>query len=264
MNRASRVFLRNLLQELDDRGQKDARALLCDVITNTESDPRVREDFHLWCEIMGREERPVTVMLRDLCSPFGHYWKDLRHGNLVDAIDAASVAALEGVLTPRSLDGRLFPAQEWDTGWQLSLQADKAGYQCAPKDHRDHLEEYDEVEAVIYGPEGMLTDPATLGLPQDLVDKFTPLEAHTPAIGCNLTWKDVDTLVGALNQAGMSPNAGVPRGILGWAGAELWHGTDSESARDIEAHGIRMEASGRGYFGPAFYSADQRDLAASN
>ncbi|MEP3669367.1 MAG: hypothetical protein ABJN42_21830, partial [Roseibium sp.] len=29
-------------------------------------------------------------------------------------------------------------------------------------------------------------------------------------------------------------------------------------------HGVRIEASGRGYFGPAFYMADKRELAVSN
>lgn len=158
--------------------------------------------------------------------------------------------------TPRSLDGRLFPAREWDTGWALSIQADAAGYGCSPRDRLDCIEDYDEVEARIRAPFVEPVDHGQLGLDPDLAAKFDEW-----GNGRNLTWKDVDALSTALMMAGMNPNAGIPRGTIGWSGREIFHGTDLEAAEDIRDHGIRMEASSLGYFGRAFYAADNPDLA---
>lgn len=166
--------------------------------------------------------------------------------------------------TRRTVESRLFPAWETDMGWSLSAQADRAGYACSPRERLDRLEDYRTVEVAIFKEGLRVVDPAGLDLPAGILAKFEPPGAGGPAIGAHLTGEEVAEVRQALLRAGMSPNAGVPRGSLGWEGATLWHGTDRDSAEDISANGIRMEASSRGYFGPAFYAADDRSLAVSN
>lgn len=158
--------------------------------------------------------------------------------------------------TPRSVDGRLFPNREWDTGWALSIQADSAGYGCSPCVRLDHIEDYDEVEVRILAPFVEPVDHTQLGLAPDLAAKFDEF-----GNGRNLGWGDIDALSTALMMAGMNPNAGIPRGSVGWAGREIFHGTDQDAAEDIRDGGILMEASSKGYFGRAFYAADDRQLA---
>ncbi|MEP3667628.1 MAG: hypothetical protein ABJN42_12965, partial [Roseibium sp.] len=230
MKHADQLFLKALLEELEERNEVEALHLMHNIIDEARQEPTERERLHAWCVMEGRDDRAVTTELRDICGSHGDYWRDLSFSNSVDAIDAAALAAATDLLTGRTFEDRLFPAQEWDTGWTLSLQADMAGYQCAPKERLAHLEYYDAVEAVIYGPDGMLVDPTALDLPEDVVAKFTELEPGSgPAIGCKLTWEDVKAVRTALNMAGMNPNAGVPRGSIGWHGADLWHGTDKEA-----------------------------------
>jgi len=167
--------------------------------------------------------------------------------------------------THEEAPGRLFPSLTWDNGWSLSLQADAAGYACTPRARLETLEDYEAVEGVIYGPFAQCVDPRMLGLPRRVVAKFTPLEdGFSPAIGQNLTRSDIEAITACLILAGMNPNAGVPRGAIGWAGRDIWHGTSEEAAEDILENGIDMAASARGYFGEAFYAADERALASSN
>lgn len=161
--------------------------------------------------------------------------------------------------------GRLFPAQEWDAGWSLSLQADGAGYACAPRRRLDRLEDYAQVEAMISGPIAQPVDPSTLGLPDEVAAKFTPLEpGDVVALGCHLTWSDIAELRSAIDRACLNPNAGVPPGRIGWAGRDVFHGTDEASAQDILDHGVNLDASQKGYLGQGFYVADEADLARSN
>ena len=168
------------------------------------------------------------------------------------------------VKTRRTIEDRLFPPREWDTGWSLSLQADHAGYQCCPRLRLDHLEDYETVEGLIRGPFSGFVDVTTLGLPGPVLAKFARGDGDNPAIGCNLSVEDVAAIVDALNRASLNPNAGIPRGALSWPGREVWHGTDLDAATDILAFGVRMEASGQGYFGRAFYVADDREIAIEN
>ena len=165
--------------------------------------------------------------------------------------------------TQRTIEGRLFPPREWDTGWSLSLQADRVGYQCSPRLRLD-LEDYETVEGLIQGPFPGFVDVTTLGLPGPVLAKFALGDGNYPAIGCNLDLEDVAAIVDALNHASLNPNAGIPRGALSWPGREVWHGTDMGAATDILACGVRMEASGQGYFGRAFYVTDDRDIAIEN
>lgn len=161
--------------------------------------------------------------------------------------------------------GRLFPPQTWMAGWTLSLQADAAGYGCEPRKRLEVLENYASVEAQIVGPFPQPVDPATLELPRHVLDKFTPLEVGGgPSLGRNLTWEDVTALRRAIDMACHAPNAGVPRGAIGWAGRDVFHGTSGEFAQDILENGVNMGSSGMGYFGEAFYVADDRELARSN
>lgn len=171
---------------------------------------------------------------------------------------------MEKVTAVRGVEGRLFPSLEWDSGWIVSLQADRAGYACRPRERLERLEDYEAVEAVIYHSGLSVVDPQTLDLPPEVAGKFSPVEAHCPSIGAFLSWSDVDALRDALNRASLNPNAGVPRGTVLWAGRDIWHGTSSESAADIRDHGIRMDACTPGYFGQAFYAADDRALSVSN
>jgi len=161
--------------------------------------------------------------------------------------------------------GRLFPSRVWDTGWRLSLQADAGGYCCRPRARLDRLEDYTAVEAQITGPFPEPVDPHTLDLPRHVLDKFSELSPESGiSMGVYLTWDDIDALHGAIDRAGSNPNAGIPRGEIGWRGRAVWHGTDAASARDILENGIDMSRSEKGYFGQGFHVADTPDLARSN
>ena len=161
--------------------------------------------------------------------------------------------------------GRLFPPREWGSGWSLSLQADVAGYACAPKRRLDRLEGYDTVEAMISGPFPQPVDVATLGLPESLVSKFVPLtDAWSVSLGLNLTWDEVRELHAAIDRGCMNPNSGIPPGRIGWAGRDVYHGTDPASAGDILTNGVNMDASHKGYLGQGFYVAVEEGLARSN
>lgn len=162
------------------------------------------------------------------------------------------------------INDRLFPAKTWDHGWSLSLQGDKHGYRCEPGEHLQFLEDYASLEVVIYGPFGMEVDPTTMGIPEHVVAKFTPLEGHGPSLGCRLTWSDIAEVEAAILKASLNPNAGVPRGVIGWIWKEVFHGTSVEGADRIMEIGIDLSASAGGYFGEAFYVADDENLARSN
>ena len=161
-------------------------------------------------------------------------------------------------------NGRLFPPVIWDHGWSLSIQADKHGYQCSPKRKLDVLEEYITVEVKIDGPHGTYVDPHTMQIQPHVLKKFLKLTIDSgPSIGANLTWDDVEAVKQAILLASLSPNDGVPNGTVGWASREVFHGTSTDSADDILNHGITPSA-GTGYFGRAFYVADDVELAISN
>ena len=167
-------------------------------------------------------------------------------------------------MSTRRIEGRLFPAIKWDHGWSLSLQADRSGYQCFPKERFETLEEYSAVEAVIYGPFSAPVDPSTLELPTHVVQKFVPLDVSAPSIGCKLTWDDVLSVKGAILRASLHPNAGVPRGVIGWSLQNVYHGASLEDAEGIVERGISIHKSAGGYFGQAFYVAEDEALARSN
>lgn len=161
--------------------------------------------------------------------------------------------------------GRLFPARSWGAGWSLSLQADAAGYACAPKRRLDRLEDYARVEAKIDGPFPQPVDPSTLGLPAEVAAKFTPLEpGSVVSLGLNLTWEEVRAVKTAIDLACQSPNAGLPPGRVGWAGRDVYHGTDAVSAQDILENGVNLDLSHKGYLGQGFYVAEEEGLARSN
>lgn len=166
--------------------------------------------------------------------------------------------------TRTGADGRLFPSKDWDHGWRMSAQADHAGYRCSPARKLDTLEEYDAVEVVIYGPFDMSVDPNTMDLPDHVAAKFTRPEDDGIAIGCFLTKDDIKEVEFAIAKASLNPNAGIPKGTIGWRGKTVFHGASNEDAGEIESSGISMEKSSMGYFGEAFYVADEEELARSN
>lgn len=152
----------------------------------------------------------------------------------------------------------------WDHGWLMSIQADKAGYQCSPKERLDALEDYETVEAKIDGPHGTVVDPHTMDLPAEVAAKFPHLTVGGgPSIGGNLTWSDIEAVAHAIRMASRYLNNGVPSGSIGWAGRTVYHGTTGENADDIIDNGI-VAARGDGYFGRAFYAAEDEALATSN
>ncbi len=160
--------------------------------------------------------------------------------------------------------GRLFPAIEWDHGWLLSPQADRSGYRCSPQERLDRLEDYMTVEAKIDGPHGRVVDPRTMDMPAAVAEKFGELDtAGGACIGGHLTWDDVEAVKAAILMASMNPNAGVPRGVYGWSAATVYHGSSMEGAEDILENGIDV-GRGDGYFGRAFYVAEEEELARSN
>lgn len=175
------------------------------------------------------------------------------------------MAGISDAKTERTHDGapgRLFPPITWDAGWSLSLQADKAGYACHPRALLAALEDYEAVEAVIHGPFAGPVDPTALGLPAELAAKFSPLEpGDVISIGSLLTRDDIACLRAAIDAACLNPNAGVPKGEIGWEGRQVFHGTSVDAAEDILANGIQMGSSSGGYFGEGFYVADEEALA---
>jgi len=166
--------------------------------------------------------------------------------------------------TQPGAEGRLFPLETWDHGFSLSLQADRSGYQCWPQERLDTLEAYDEVEAVIYRKGFEVVDPVWMDLPGEVLAKFTLVESGGVAVGCRLTKDDVEAVRQAILQASLNPNAGIPVGRIGWSSRRVYHGTSESSARDIEINGIGVDRSHGGYFGHAFYVAEDEALARSN
>lgn len=161
-------------------------------------------------------------------------------------------------------DGRLFPSLPIGGGWEISAQADRMGYGCAPRARLPHLTEYDEVEVLIVGPLPIV-DPHNLDLPEDLAGHFPSLQEGTPSIARNFPVARLGELQDAiLNGAMRNPNLGIPPGSIGWSGAKVFHGTGRSAAEQIAEDGIRMSASGGGYYGRAFYVADDEALARSN
>lgn len=156
---------------------------------------------------------------------------------------------------------KLFPSLVWDHGWKLSLQADRSGYACSPTEAFDNIDDYDTVEAVLYGPFVQNVDPLTLELPAEVASKFSVVTSDGPAIGRFISKSDLEAIKTAIQMASFTPNAGVPQGAIGWPGRSVFHGCSEDSAKDIEDNGILMDRSTRGYFGQAFYVAEDEELA---
>lgn len=164
------------------------------------------------------------------------------------------------------LEGHLFPPEDIGEGWTMSIQGSR-GHLCEPRADLPVLEDYDLVEvAISRSGAGMPpVDAATLGLPDDLARRFSRPEPYQHnAIAGHLSWEDVARVRASLLDAIRNPNAGIPRGWVGWAGIQVWHGTSEVAAREIVNTGIDMAASSGGYFGHAFYVADEEQLAWSN
>lgn len=166
-------------------------------------------------------------------------------------------------LLRRDASTGLFPDLVWDAGWRISLQADAAGYACSPRRRMPCLAEYETCEARLTGPFCEPVDPAFLDLPDPLRAKFMPLDLHGVSLGLHLDKVDLLQLVAAIDRACLNPNAGIPRGVIGWAGRIVYHGTSGDAARDILTHGIDMAASHRGYLGQGFYVSPDHDHARS-
>lgn len=144
---------------------------------------------------------PGTLALKKLIAAFepppSPKIKDqLDAENAFAEIDAAQLVAdtrMEA-LTDRTFEGRLFPAEDFGQGWSLSLQGDKAGYACAPRERLEHLEDYDQLEGVIYGPGDAPVSIADLGLPARTAAKFEETYSGGVAVGAKLTWDDINEI----------------------------------------------------------------------
>lgn len=161
--------------------------------------------------------------------------------------------------------GRLFPNIEIGAGWSVSAQADRAGYGCTPRDRLPRLDSYEKVEVLIRGPMAIV-DAHNLGLPEDLAVFFPHLKVGDwNTIAHDFPIARLSELCESIMTAAMkNPNAGIPPGSITWPGQTVYHGTSAPGADSILDRGIRMRTSGRGYFGQAFYVADDQALARSN
>ncbi|WP_027234376.1 hypothetical protein [Leisingera caerulea] len=121
----------------------------------------------------------------------------------LDAQDTGS--ALMAQRTLRDEDGRLFPVIEFDNGWTMSLQGDKAGYACEPRQKLEALQDYRTLEVMISAPSLTPVDPARLGLPATVLEKFTPTSQDGPHLGLYMNWADIAALSEAVSLASKQP-----------------------------------------------------------
>lgn len=113
----------------------------------------------------------------------------------MDEIAAAFRAAVPtSMRSYRTWEGRLFPPMVFPNGWALSIQGDAAGYACRPRARLDVLQEYEEVEVVVYTKDQGFVAPDSLGLSEGLLAKFSPACEAGPYIGANLNWADIGEL----------------------------------------------------------------------
>lgn len=164
-------------------------------------------------------------------------------------------------MTRRTLEDRLFPILNEALGWEISAQADRAGYACSPREKLDSLESYETVEVLIRSPWGATPDLGS----NPAFSRFIPLDGTSSMVAGNVPVSDLKEISEALIQAVMhNPNFGCPRGRLLWSGKTIYHGTDSVSAHDIVQNGVDLSQCERGYFGLGFYAADVEATARSN
>jgi hypothetical protein len=142
--------------------------------------------------------------------------------------------------TARTLEGRLFPRMEFEGGWRLSLQADRDGYSCHPRARFGTLEEYERVEAAVFGPFPHPVDIRTLGVSEDIASRFQDIYSGAPCIGMNLGWDQVEELAKALSAAASRPEAGVPRGSAGWSGLDVFTVLPDGLASEVEEIGTAV------------------------
>lgn len=162
----------------------------------------------------------------------------------------------------RSDNERLFPLFAEVQGWEMSVQADQAGYQCSPKARFSSVEDYDTVEVMIRSP---FEVPPAAPAVETLGHRFEALESTGSVIAHNVPVKDLETIKMALIMGVMrNPNFGVPRGADLWPGQTLYHGASADHAADIVANGVDMTQSTGGYFGVGFYMADDEAVARKN
>ena len=161
----------------------------------------------------------------------------------------------------RTLEDRLFPILNEVMGWEISAQADRAGYACSPREKLDALESYETVEVLIRSPWGAAPDLSS----NPAFSRFSPLDGTSCVTAGNVPVSELNDISSALIQAVMqNPNFGCPRGHLSWPGKTIYHGTDSTSAQDIVQNGVDLSQCERGYFGLGFYAADVEETARSN
>lgn len=108
-------------------------------------------------------------------------------------------------MTPKTRrETHLFPAEEHGE-YRISLQG-SSGHHSVPRKDLEHLEDYEAVEVVVYGPAaedgGMLTpqDLERIGLPKQLCDKFDPI-----GIGPCLSWAEVAAIRDRLDELAAEP-----------------------------------------------------------
>lgn len=156
------------------------------------------------------------------------------------------------------------PAFQADTGegqWVISVQGDRAGYDCLPCERLARLGDYAELEVQVSSPWNGEPDLGAMGVPPAIAGRMLSTVFH-PLVAGRLTAAEIDILVETVSTAvRQSPNAGCPRGVQNWAGREIWHGTDHASALDICENGVNMDLSTLGYFGQAFYVAEKFEHA---
>lgn len=103
--------------------------------------------------------------------------------------------------TRRTIDGRIFPSREFGP-YALSLQGGR-GWHGEPRTTLDHLEDYETVEAIIYGPGGInptMLHPAEIGLGAEVCRHWgkPPQDDVDVPVGVKVTWDAVRLIEGRL------------------------------------------------------------------
>jgi len=194
-------YLKTLDAILEARGDDDKEALIVlrDMVAQARQNQELTAAVEAYCA------NPGTIALKSLMSiwkeapggaPSLTQMSELEEGNVFAAIDAAQIPAdLRRGARGRTFEGRLFEAIDIGDGFSLSLQGDLAGYACTPRARLPHLEDYEALGGVIYGPGALPVDIDALGLPERTSAKFQETYHGGVSVGANLTWDDINEII---------------------------------------------------------------------
>lgn len=144
----------------------------------------------------------------------------------------------------------------------------KGGPRCLsfPKELCASLEDYAQLEVTISSdrPEGVALE--SMGFPDEIARLFDPrFGAEANGITAGFVPRDrVPSVRQALLLALQNPNAGYPRGEIGWAKRTVFHNTSRAAAERIIAEGVKADLLTPGYFGTGFYVTPNAEYARSH